>query len=726
MSARREERVCAIAEAYALENYHLVKERNLGAGAFGSVFLAIEKRTDGPDRKHAVKICVKPLENSDVVVRYLEREVEIHKTLKHRNIVELYNGQSLPDCTILDMEYCERCLTDFVKNEYSGVLPENIFRIVARHVTSGIKYMHGKGIVHRDLKSDNVLMRIMPDGSFIAKLADFGFAKNENLKTALGTPVYIAPEVHTDQQYTDRCDLWSLGIMYYKLVTGVFPFRSRGAKSIVREITDEAFVGFDVPDDVKVSMSLKHFVKNHLVRDPNNRFSAVEAMNHPFLLPSIRVLKLMNPLANFTTQFASDVEAGDIAFERACSELGGKINDFHSLQTLSAEKLAVTWEDVAKRMNIDGRAMNDLCIVSNGGMFPVKDVVQHDAEVGEQDSITALFISADNGIRMNPVRVVTRPSVSEDDIRQIQAIDKSSLDALNAYLVMWNKYFKNCSTLIKARNSLYTNCVDVEFFRATVVNCKVFDSVFSRINAMQQELKKKCDDFPMVAIIQPKIDLSHDIDFDPADSSVIPVIRRQLKDNRAEAQKKADSQNMDVTQEVSAVARIWDENKGLESRYQKDVSVASNMLRIAMESLRPEAEVFSRLFRYMRVLEKAMKDDDPRAVCPELKSLADCDYLSLSTESKSSVSSFDRDKYLATLRAEIEQLEKMNEEQRKERQKLEQQRKALIERAGQIIERRRANVEALRQELARRGIPDPTMMMDEEVDEDEKKALQED
>jgi len=722
--AQRRERVCKEGEERALEEFGLTKVKDLGSGSYGNVFLAV----DSSRKKHAVKICVKPEESSDVMNKYLVRELDLHKILKHRNIVELYNGLSLPDCTILDMEFCDKSLTDFFKGDYNGVLPEPVFKVIARHITSAISFLHRNKIVHRDLKPDNVLMCIRRDGSFVAKLADFGFAKKEQeaLVTSLGSPVYEAPEVMTSagtECYTNRCDIWSLGVMYYQLLTGKYPFSITSRRAIKAAITDPNRVAFDIPEGVNASKCLRHFVRNHLILQAKLRYTAEEAMNHPFLMAGIHVLKMVDPVdsKNCTTRLSSDVEIGDLAFEQACRELGDKIDDPHSLMPLTdAKKLTVKWEDVAKRVNIDRRAMDDLCIVSSSGMFSVKDLVQQNVPDDEQDTMMALFISAKNGIRMEPTEPSVHHSVTEDEIRQVQVMDKSTLDALNAYLSMWSKYFKDCSSLIKERDCLYDNCVDVEIFRAIVNKFKVFDLVYGRVNGMQQELKKKRKDFPMVAFIPPMIDRSHRIDFDPVDCSVIPVIRKQLKDYRNKAQRKVDSQNMDVSPEVSAIADIWEKNKDLESKIQKDVSDAYSMLSVAVKSLCPEAEVFGRLFHYMCALEKAKVEDDPRVVYPELQRLARCDYLSISPDSHRGAArvseppvvpregSDDRDAYIETLKAEIDKLQAMNDELKADRDKLAQEMDVIRAKAAEMIETKKAIIDTLRRELAKNHIQDPT------------------
>jgi len=254
--------------------------------AFSRSFIA----EDETGRKHEVKICVRPKTGSQMILNnYLLSEIEIHKTLKHDNIVQLYDAIVLPECTILDMEFCDMSLTDFVQEKYAGILPEPVLKIVAKDVTSAVCYLHSKQFAHRDIKPENVMIKINEDDSFIAKLSGFYFSrKDDMLVTHLGTPIYEAPEIFAGDHhtpYTNRCDLWSLGAMYYQLATGSFPIDMPRTMNEIRErFSSDSFVGLHLPASSTVSEICKDFIEKHLMKKPEDRISAVEAMKHPFLM----------------------------------------------------------------------------------------------------------------------------------------------------------------------------------------------------------------------------------------------------------------------------------------------------------------------------------------------------------------------------------------------------------------------------------------------------------
>jgi hypothetical protein len=248
----------------------------LGIGGFGMVFRAVDKS----GTKHAVKVCLK--ENTMCGV-YLHRELELHKSLVHPNVVRLFEGKELDFCTILDLEYCD---TDLYNYSQKKKILEPEFRILARQLTCGLKALHERKIAHRDIKSKNVLLKFNSDGSYVAKLADFGLAKDiGSLKTYAGTIVYMAPEVLTAgaAPYTEKCDVWSMGIMYYNLLTNSYPYRDLSELGIMKQVCG-AFETFSLPSSLKVSDKCKDFVRSHLFKKPELR-----NYNHPYVFPRIEI-----------------------------------------------------------------------------------------------------------------------------------------------------------------------------------------------------------------------------------------------------------------------------------------------------------------------------------------------------------------------------------------------------------------------------------------------------
>ncbi len=178
-------------------------------------------------------------------------------------VIELISGGELFD------RICE-------KARYS----EREARKVMWLMTSAVAYAHGKGIIHRDLKPENVLLKSKEDDTSI-KLADMGFAKiltrpNQMMSTPCGTPGYVAPEViTTNPQYGPKCDIWSLGVIFYILLCGYPPFSDEDQNALFNQIRAGQFAMDPQEWDV-ISAPAKDLVRKILVVDPNKRLTAAE------------------------------------------------------------------------------------------------------------------------------------------------------------------------------------------------------------------------------------------------------------------------------------------------------------------------------------------------------------------------------------------------------------------------------------------------------------------
>jgi len=149
-------------------------------------------------------------------------------------------------------------------------------------VLLAINYIHCHGIVHRDVKLENFLYDAK--GSNHLKLIDFGFSKvwdiNTKMQACVGTLAYVAPEV-LEKSYTSQCDLWSIGVLTYILLSGGMPFE--GTKDEQIKAIQNGSVTFDPEYWSNVSEQAQHFVRGLLQVDPARRLSAQQALQHPFL-----------------------------------------------------------------------------------------------------------------------------------------------------------------------------------------------------------------------------------------------------------------------------------------------------------------------------------------------------------------------------------------------------------------------------------------------------------
>ena len=137
---------------------------------------------------------------------------------------------------------------------------------------------------HRDLKPENLLSSGADDKEVI-KIADFGFSKDftdDKLQTSCGSPGYVAPEVLTSESYDKSVDMWSLGVIIYILLCGYPPFYADNAPALFKKIMDVKY-DFDDPSWDDVSEEAKHLIRHLLVKNTDERYTAEQCRNHPWV-----------------------------------------------------------------------------------------------------------------------------------------------------------------------------------------------------------------------------------------------------------------------------------------------------------------------------------------------------------------------------------------------------------------------------------------------------------
>ncbi|KAE8612366.1 hypothetical protein XENTR_v10012831 [Xenopus tropicalis] len=218
---------------------HSIKHRyelleTLGRGTYGKVKRATEKATG---KMVAVKSIQKDKITDERDRVHLQREIEITALLQHEHIIRVFEVFESRDKIIIVMEYASNGeLYDFINNKHQ--IPENDARRFFRQIVSAVHYCHKKGIVHRDIKLENILL----DDNLNVKLADFGlsnhFQKHQVLETYCGSPLYASPEIVKGLPYQGpEVDCWALGVLLYALVYGIMPFENSNYKSLAEQIS---------------------------------------------------------------------------------------------------------------------------------------------------------------------------------------------------------------------------------------------------------------------------------------------------------------------------------------------------------------------------------------------------------------------------------------------------------------------------------------------------------
>jgi len=254
----------------------------LGRGAFAVVRIATHKKSK---RKYAVKIIDrKNLGDSHAVS--LKREIDIMQQVTHPNIIRLrqvFENEKKYVYLVMELVTGGELFDRIVEKEnYS----ERDAAVLIKKMVDALRYLHSKGIAHRDLKPENILLANHVSDTDV-KLADFGLSRmideSTMMKTACGTPTYVAPEVLQATGYGTEVDMWSIGVITYILLSGFPPFYG----DTVPEIFEAIMSGtFDYPEDSfdHISKEAKDFINNLLKTDAKQRLSAEAALKHPWLV----------------------------------------------------------------------------------------------------------------------------------------------------------------------------------------------------------------------------------------------------------------------------------------------------------------------------------------------------------------------------------------------------------------------------------------------------------
>ena len=255
----------------------------LGSGSFGCVYEA-KNTTFG--NKVAMKVIKKDKEN-ELDEQEIRNEINILKQLSHPNIVKIYEFYISENHYYIITEFCkEGELFSYIKNKYS----ERQLAVLFYQVFSGLWYLHENKIIHRDIKLENIMIdgkekdKTTGEELFWAKIIDFGtaklFEKNKKEKDVVGSSYYIAPEV-LKQNYNEKCDTWSVGVILYMTLVGRAPFDGKDDEEIIYRINSVDY-NKNEPRLVKHSPEVRDLVSHLLDKNIERRYSAKEALNHPW------------------------------------------------------------------------------------------------------------------------------------------------------------------------------------------------------------------------------------------------------------------------------------------------------------------------------------------------------------------------------------------------------------------------------------------------------------
>ena len=270
----------------------------IGSGQFGSVYKLEYQRKEYAIKKISKeKIDYNKDGDSEYMKKALKREIEILKRMsQYENSVKFYYFFEEEKEYILVLEFCD---TDLKKiSETKGRFTSSEILSIMEGLNKPFKYMHNNGILHRDIKPENIMIKYVDSSKtkFIPKIGDYGISReldNGKATTILGSPRYMAPELLLGaDEYTGKSDLFSIGVMVYKLYFNEFPFpMPKNNKQVIEFYT--AKKKKDCEDKI-----LDDLLNKLLVFEPDNRISWEEYFEHPFF--NNKVGDLTNKIDNLS------------------------------------------------------------------------------------------------------------------------------------------------------------------------------------------------------------------------------------------------------------------------------------------------------------------------------------------------------------------------------------------------------------------------------------------
>ena len=264
----------------------------LGSGAFSKVFKGYHR---GTKQEVAIKSIKRDkIEKDERLLKNVQREISIMKTLDHPSLIKLIEVQETKKHIYLILEFCNSGdIYQFIKNTPSyknNGLPLELVREFGFQIAAGLKYLVSKQLIHRDIKPHNILLHLNGDSikEMKVKLADFGFARllqeEELAQSLMFSPLYAAPELLQGKQYDHKIDIWSFGVLLYHMATGKHPFMGTSILSIRDTILKQA----DTTSFLStiIDQSLFNLLSSLLHVDPCKRSTWDQILLHPFFISS--------------------------------------------------------------------------------------------------------------------------------------------------------------------------------------------------------------------------------------------------------------------------------------------------------------------------------------------------------------------------------------------------------------------------------------------------------
>ena len=260
------------------DRYEII--RSIGEGGMANVYLGYDTILD---RNVAIKVLRGDLSNDEKFVRRFQREALSASSLAHPNIVEMYDVGEDDGTYYIVMEYVEgKTLKQLLKKRGTLTLSEAID--IMSQLTDGMAHAHDSYIIHRDLKPQNIMIK--DDGQI--KITDFGIAMALNAtqltqtNSVMGSVHYLPPEQASGKGCTIKSDIYSMGIIFYELLSGSLPFRGENAVEIALKHMREPLPSLR-EENPSIPQSIENIIRRATAKNPKNRYESAREMHEDLL-----------------------------------------------------------------------------------------------------------------------------------------------------------------------------------------------------------------------------------------------------------------------------------------------------------------------------------------------------------------------------------------------------------------------------------------------------------
>ncbi|CAK61723.1 unnamed protein product (macronuclear) [Paramecium tetraurelia] len=277
-----------IGTEFKIVDGYVVTGKFLGSGAFGSVYRGYKEN----DPKQICAVKVLPMieaTNNKNFMKTIKREIEILGKIKSQYIVQMYHAARTARNFYIFLEYCNGGNLRELMKQKGGYLSEQDALTYFKQIVEGFKAIYQENVMHRDIKPANILLH-----NGIAKISDFGFARivddmeGQDRFTLLGTPLYMTPQILEQSKFNSKCDIWSLGIMFYEMLYGHTPWTANSQLSLLDQIKKKPLV---FPEQPKRQQIIKELISQMLIIDEEKRISWYDIFEHQLIKSNSQELK---------------------------------------------------------------------------------------------------------------------------------------------------------------------------------------------------------------------------------------------------------------------------------------------------------------------------------------------------------------------------------------------------------------------------------------------------